>query len=212
MCRVDCAGCLGCTLIPLAVLGTLTNILLFFPGAGVIDNNVNLTEEVWYFGGILGCGVFMIFPALSLLSLKNSDCCAYDGQEDRGKKLKTFNSMMFSGIGSVGALYALIISVIAINRGPKCFVGNNTWEYPFRDGNYLKDKNLWNNCKEPTHIVPWNLTLFSIQLIISSIQMLLCGSHMVKSFSEIICGGCQCPVICGVDQIVSPSIPSPVEV
>ncbi|XP_074048835.1 transmembrane 4 L6 family member 4 [Macrotis lagotis] len=203
MCPEDCAKCLGATLIPLAILGTLTNILLFFPGADIMDNNINLTEEIWYFGGILGCGVLMIFPAVSLLSLKNSDCCAYYGQEDCGKKLKMFNAMIFAGIGIVGALYAFIISVVAINRGPKCFVGNNTWEYPFHDGNYLKDRDLWRSCKEPIYIVPWNLTLFSIQLIISSIQMLLCGIQVVKSLFEIICGGCRCCKICQI-SLLSP--------
>ncbi|XP_007502113.1 transmembrane 4 L6 family member 4 [Monodelphis domestica] len=191
MYHVNYAWCLGGSLIPLAVLGTLTNILLFFPGAEVMDNNVNLTEEVWYFGGILGCGVLMIFPAVSLLNLKNTAGCG--GQEDCGKKFTMFNSIIVSGIGLVGALYAFIISVVAINRGPKCFVGNDTWEYPFHDGNYLKDRDLWSNCKEPIHIVPWNLTLFSIQLIISSFQMLLCGIQLVKSILEIICEECQCP-------------------
>ncbi|XP_072474381.1 transmembrane 4 L6 family member 4-like [Notamacropus eugenii] len=197
MCSVNCAKCLGCTLIPLAVLGTLANILLFFPGSYKIDNNLNLSEEVWYFGGILGCGVLMIFPSVSLLNLKKSDCCANYDPEDCGKNLRMFNAMLFAGTGIVGALYALVISVVAINRGPKCFVGNNTWKYPFHNGNYLKDKHLWSICIEPINIVPWNLSLFSIQLIISSIQMLLCTIQVVKSFFTIICAKCRCPVICG---------------
>ncbi|XP_020835432.1 transmembrane 4 L6 family member 4 [Phascolarctos cinereus] len=182
---VDCAQCLGGTLIPLAALGTLANILLFFPGAYQIDNNLNLSEEVWYFGGILGCEVLMIFPSVSLLNLKKSDCCEFHGQEDCGKRLKIFSTIISAGTGIIGASYAFVISVVAINRGPKCFVGNNTWKYPFHNGNYLKDRDLWSSCLEPINIVPWNLSLFSTQLIISSIQMLLCSIHVVKSFFAI---------------------------
>lgn len=59
MCTGSCAKCLGGTLIPLAVFGLLANILLFFPGGKVIDDNDHLSDEVWYFGGILGSGVLV---------------------------------------------------------------------------------------------------------------------------------------------------------
>ncbi|XP_051846999.1 transmembrane 4 L6 family member 4 isoform X1 [Antechinus flavipes] len=205
MCHMTCARCVGGTLIPLAMSATLTNILLFFPGANKMDNNINLSEEVWYFGGILGSGVLMILPAVSLLNSKNIDCSAIYEQEDCGKKLKMLNTMMFLGTGIVGALYAFAISVVAIIRGPKCLVGNNTWEYPFHDGNYLKDIELWNNCKEPIHIVPWNLSFFSIQLIISGIQISLCGTYVAKICCGVSCKKCRCPKICRGPITVKPS-------
>lgn len=59
MCTGDCAKCLGVTLIPLAVLCTLANILLFFPGGKVVESNDHITDEVWYFGGIIGSGVLV---------------------------------------------------------------------------------------------------------------------------------------------------------
>lgn len=67
MCTGGCAKCLGGTLIPLAVFGLLANILLFFPGGKVVEDNSYLSEEVWYFGGIVGSGVLvsretLIFP------------------------------------------------------------------------------------------------------------------------------------------------------
>lgn len=58
MCCGGCAKCLGITLIPLAVLCTLANILLFFPG-GNVETSEHITDEVWYFGGILGSGVLV---------------------------------------------------------------------------------------------------------------------------------------------------------
>lgn len=64
MCTGGCAKCLGATLIPLSVFGFLANILLFFPGGKVIDNNDYLSDEVWFFGGILGSGVLVSRGAL----------------------------------------------------------------------------------------------------------------------------------------------------
>ncbi|XP_030897344.1 transmembrane 4 L6 family member 4 [Leptonychotes weddellii] len=86
MCSGGCAKCLGGTLIPLALFGFLANILLFFPGGKVIDDNDHLSDEVWFFGGILGNGVLMIFPALVFLGLKNNDCCGCCGNESCGKR------------------------------------------------------------------------------------------------------------------------------
>ena len=73
MCTGSCVKCLGGTLIPLSVFGLLANILLFFPGGKVIDNNDHLSDEVWYFGGILGSGVLvsketLLPPTIFILS------------------------------------------------------------------------------------------------------------------------------------------------
>lgn len=67
MCTGGCAKCLGGALIPLTVFGFLANILLFFPGGKVIDHNECLSEEVWFFGGILGSGVLVNRNALKSL-------------------------------------------------------------------------------------------------------------------------------------------------
>ncbi|KAI2531959.1 transmembrane 4 L six family member 4, partial [Homo sapiens] len=80
MCTGGCARCLGGTLIPLAFFGFLANILLFFPGGKVIDDNDHLSQEIWFFGGILGSGVLM------------------------------FTSTIFAVVGFLGAGYSFIIS------------------------------------------------------------------------------------------------------
>lgn len=72
MCTGGCARCLGGTLIPLAVFGLLANILLFFPGGKVVNDKSHLSDEVWYFGGILGSGVLvsretLTFPRRQIL-------------------------------------------------------------------------------------------------------------------------------------------------
>jgi len=59
MCSGNCAKCLGITLIPLAIICVLCNILLFFPGGKVADKSEDITNEVFFLGGILGSGVLV---------------------------------------------------------------------------------------------------------------------------------------------------------
>uniref|UniRef100_A0A8C8EAG9 Transmembrane 4 L six family member 4 n=1 Tax=Otus sunia TaxID=257818 RepID=A0A8C8EAG9_9STRI len=201
MCTGGCAKCLGSTLIPLAVLCTLANILLFFPGGKVVENNLHITDEVWYFGGILGSGVLMIFPALVFLGLKNNDCCGCCGNASCGKRFAMFSSIIFAAIGVLGAGYCFVLSAVALNRGPKCYTGTQ-WTYPFQDGNYLANHTLWSACQSPENIVPWNLTLFSLLLVMSGIQVVLCGIQVVNGLFGTICGDCKCCGCCGGDGTV----------
>lgn len=58
MCSGSFAKCLGITLIPLSIVCVLCNILLFFPSGKAVARE-HITEQVWYFGGILGSGVLV---------------------------------------------------------------------------------------------------------------------------------------------------------
>ncbi|XP_071609049.1 transmembrane 4 L6 family member 4 [Heliangelus exortis] len=196
MCTGGCAKCLGVTLIPLSVLCTLAHILLFFPGGKVIEDSNNITDEVWWFGGILGSGVLMIFPALVFLGLKNNDCCGCCGNESCGKRFAMFSSIIFAAVGVLGAGYCFVMSSVAINKGPKCQTGKE-WAYPFHDGDYLHNNTLWDTCKSPENIVPWHLSLFSLLLVMSGIQIVLCGIQVVNGLFGTICGDCQCCGCCG---------------
>lgn len=59
MCSGNFAKCLGITLLPLAIICVICNIMLFFPGGKVVEESSDITEEVFYFGGILGSGVLV---------------------------------------------------------------------------------------------------------------------------------------------------------
>ncbi|XP_027541292.1 transmembrane 4 L6 family member 4 [Neopelma chrysocephalum] len=201
MCTGGCAKCLGTVLIPLAVLCTLANILLFFPGGKVAQENAHITDEVWYFGGILGSGVLMIFPALVFLGLQNNDCCGCCGNQSCGKRFAMFSSIIFAAVGVVGAGYCFILSAVALNKGPKCNNGIS-WTYPFKDGDYLKDHSLWDKCLSPDNIVVWHLTLFSLLLVMSLIQGVLCGIQVVNGLFGTLCGDCKCCGCCGGDGTV----------
>ncbi|KAK6478644.1 transmembrane 4 L6 family member 4 [Huso huso] len=199
MCSGSFAKCLGITLIPLAILCTLANILLFFPGGKTVDNNENITDEVWYFGGLMGSGVLMIFPALVFLGLKNNDCCGCCGNESCGKRFAMFTSIIFAAVGLVGAGYSFIVSAIAIDRGPKCLTSEG-YNYPFDSGDYLSNSTLWEVCKGPGDIVTWHLTLFSMLLIMGAVQAVLCAVQIINGLIGTICGDC-CGC-CGGDRPV----------
>ncbi|KFP58389.1 Transmembrane 4 L6 family member 4, partial [Cariama cristata] len=107
-----------------------------------------------------------------------------------------FSSIIFAAIGVLGAGYCFVLSAVALNRGPKCYTGTE-WNYPFQDGNYLANHTLWNACQSPENIVPWNLTLFSLLLVMSGIQAVLCGIQVVNGLFGTICGDCKCCGCCG---------------
>ncbi|KAG8580840.1 hypothetical protein GDO81_007438 [Engystomops pustulosus] len=155
----------------------------------------------------------MIFPALVFLGMKNNDCCGCCGNESCGKRFAMFSSILFAAIGFVGAAYNFIISAVAINHGPICYLGKEAgkdiWDYPFSDGNYLGNKTLWERCKvyqingksefDTEVIITWNLTLFSILLIIGLVQGVLCAIQAINGLIGTICGDCKCCGCCGND-------------
>ncbi|XP_070765283.1 transmembrane 4 L6 family member 4 [Enoplosus armatus] len=192
MCSGSFAKCLGITLIPLAIVCVLCNILLFFPGGKSVDRD-QITDHVWYFGGILGSGVLMIFPALVFLGLKNNDCCGCCGNESCGRRFAMLSSILFAAVGVLGAGYSVIVSAVAINHGPECLVSNGThmsWTFPFSNGDYLSNTTAWSVCLEPVGVVSWHLSLFSVLLAMGLIQMALCAVQVVNGLLGFLCGDC----------------------
>lgn len=189
MCSGGFAKCLGICLIPLSIVCVLCNILLFFPGGNSVEKD-QITEQVWYFGGILGSGVLMIFPALVFLGLKNNDCCGCCGNESCGQSFAMLSSILFAAVGIAGAGYSVIVSSVAINRGPKCQINGTVWEHPFSNGDYLKNRTLWSQCEKPDGVVHWHLSLFSVLLVMGLIQMGLCAVQVVNGLLGALCGDC----------------------
>ncbi|XP_041647752.1 transmembrane 4 L6 family member 4 [Cheilinus undulatus] len=194
MCCGGFAKCLGISLMPLSFICVLCNILLFFPGGVAVESD-HITEQVWYFGGILGSGVLMIFPALVFFGLKNNDCCGCCGNESCGRRFAMLSSILFAAVGVMGAGYSVIVSSLAINQGPLCVTekgqGNNTlWGTPFSDGDYLRDRSLWHKCSDPKNVVPWHLSLFAILLVVGLIQIALCAVQVLNGLLGAICGDC----------------------
>lgn len=45
-----------------------------------------------------------------------------------------FGSIIFAAVGVLGAGYSVIVSGVAINHGPKCFINDVNVTYPFENG------------------------------------------------------------------------------
>lgn len=67
---------------------------------------------------------------------------------------------------------------------------------PHRD--YLSDEDLWSKCREPKNVISWNLTLFSILLIVAVMQMVVCAIQVVNGLLGTVCIDCQCCGCCRV--------------
>ncbi|XP_071342584.1 transmembrane 4 L6 family member 4 isoform X2 [Trachinotus anak] len=160
--------------------------------SGTSVANEHITVQVWYFGGILGSGVLMIFPTLVFLGLKNNDCCGCCGNGNCGRRFAMLSSILFAAVGVLGAGYSVIVSAVAINDGPLCETNSTLglWETPFSNGNYLFNTSFWSVCEKPDDIVSWHLSLFSVLLVMGIIQVALCAVQVVNGLLGALCGDC----------------------
>uniref|UniRef100_A0A7N4NZ75 Uncharacterized protein n=1 Tax=Sarcophilus harrisii TaxID=9305 RepID=A0A7N4NZ75_SARHA len=162
MCSTNCTHCLGATLLHMAILSMILNILLFFPAMQRVSID-KIPNEAWSFGGLLGSGVM------------------------------NGNVALFSCVGILGSSYGLFMALFAIYKGPKCFVGGDSWEYPFHKGNYLVDLNYWKDCISPPHIIPWHLSIFIVQVLVSSAQLAICICTVMSGLLGSIFTSEKCP-------------------
>ncbi|VTJ87449.1 Hypothetical predicted protein, partial [Marmota monax] len=88
-------------------------------------------------------------------------------------------SFSFSALGMLGAIYCLFVSAAGLRMGPKCSK-NAKWAYHLQEssGAYLSNHEYWNLCEKPPNVVPWNVTLFSLLMVASCLEILLCSIHL----------------------------------
>lgn len=65
-----------------------------------------------------------------------------------------------------------------------------TFFLPHR-GAYLLNHTLWGVCVEPPNIVYWNVTLFSLLVGASCLEIVLCGVQLVNATIGVFCGDCR---------------------
>lgn len=101
-------------------------------------------------------------------------------------------SVFSSAFGMVGAIYCLSVSGAGLQIGPKCSI-NGEWDYHFREtsGAYLRNGTQWNLCEEPPNVVLWNVTLFSVLVAASCLEIVLCGIQLVNATVGVFCGDCR---------------------
>uniref|UniRef100_A0A8C7E855 Transmembrane 4 L six family member 1 n=1 Tax=Nothoprocta perdicaria TaxID=30464 RepID=A0A8C7E855_NOTPE len=193
MCFGNCARCTGYKLLVLALLCIVANILLYFPnGETRFASEHHLSKYVECLHGILGGGFLVLLPAIVLIG-RHQVCCAGAGHEDCGKGCLMLSSVLAAFVGILGSGYCIIISALGLSQGPYCLttVGRN-WIYPFTEssGGYLLEYKKWSQCQEPQNIVQWNVTLFSILLVLGGIEFILCSIYIISAILRGICGLC----------------------
>ncbi|XP_020836571.1 transmembrane 4 L6 family member 1 [Phascolarctos cinereus] len=195
MCYGRCARCIGYSLVGLAVLCIVANILLYFPnGETKYASEDHLSRFVWFFSGIVGGGLLMLLPAFVFIGLEEEDCCGCCGHENCGKSCAMLSSVLAALVGIAGSGYCVIIAALGLAEGPRCLDRYGQWNYTFAptNGNYLTDPSQWSKCIEPKNIVQWNVTLFSILLALGAIEFILCLIQIINGILGGICGFC-CP-------------------
>ena len=195
MCFGKCARCIGYTLFIISILCIVANILLYFPnGETKYAKEGHLTTYVWYFLGIVGAGVLIWLPAGVFISLEHDDCCGCCGHKNCGKGCAMFSSILAAVIGLAGSAYCVIISAVALHRGPYCLDTSRQWTYYFTNtnGEYLINQSSWSDCIEPKNVVTWNVTLFAILLGLAGIEFILCLVQIINAFIGGICSCCGC--------------------
>ncbi|XP_036099603.1 transmembrane 4 L6 family member 1 [Molossus molossus] len=189
MCYGKCARCIGQSLVPLAILCIVANILLYFPnGETKYAREGHLSKFVWFFSGVVGGGFLIFLPAFVFIALEQDEW----GRDNCGKRCAMLSSVLAALIGIVGSGYCAIGAALGLATGPLCLDSSNQWNYTFLDtgGQYLLDRSTWSECIEPKHAVEWNVSLFSILLALSGLEFVLCLVQVINGMLGGMCGYC----------------------
>ncbi|XP_063775640.1 transmembrane 4 L6 family member 18 [Pseudophryne corroboree] len=171
---------------PLAVCSLVVNILLYFPNGDTTYAGSNqLTNYVWFFEGICFGGIMMIIVAAVLLLVDFYKCGTSFGARTKG--CSRLGSIGFALLGVLFSGYSLIISSLGLAQGPYCMTVTG-WSYPFTAGSYLVDYSTWSQCLEPPYVVEWNVILFSILIVLSSLQVIICLGKAILDVIAMLCG------------------------
>uniref|UniRef100_A0A8D0B6P7 Transmembrane 4 L six family member 1 n=1 Tax=Salvator merianae TaxID=96440 RepID=A0A8D0B6P7_SALMN len=200
MCLGRCAKYTGYKLLVLAVLCIVANILLYFPnGETKYASHNYLSRYVGCLHGIIGGGILVLVPACVFIGLEHYHFPGCPVHEQYSRNCALLTSVLAACVGIFGAAYCFIISILALAHGPYCYsVHDHGWCYPFSDtsGGYLLKHSSWSDCQEPRDIVKWNVTLFSILLILSGIELIICTIQAING-----CIGGAWAICCGHGEV-----------
>ncbi|XP_037348970.1 transmembrane 4 L6 family member 5 [Talpa occidentalis] len=189
MCTGKCARFLGLCLIPLSLISIISNALLLAPNGETTWTN-NLSKQVWYMAGFIGGGLMVFCPGIAAVRAGGKGCC---GAGCCGNRCRMLRSVFSSAFGILGAIYCLSVSGTALRMGPQCLTDDDKWKYPFEntEGSYLVNRTMWSWCVKPPNVVHWNVTLFSILVAVSCLEIVLCGVQLVNAAIGVFCGDCR---------------------
>ncbi|XP_075062472.1 transmembrane 4 L6 family member 5 [Mixophyes fleayi] len=194
MCTGKCSRFVGLSLLPMAFICIIANLLLMFPNGQTIWID-HIALQVWLMGGVLGSGLFMLCPSCNAIRAGGKGCC---GEGCCGNRCRMLRSTISSIFGGLGSFYCVVVSGTALNDGPQCNLNeisgkDSKWGYHFKGLNesYLTNHTAWDMCKQPPNIALWHIVLFSILLGIGAIQFVLCATQFINSLIGIMCGDCR---------------------
>lgn len=55
----------------------------------------------------------------------------------------------------------------------------------------MLNRTQWDVCEQPPGVVYWNVTLFSLLVAVSCLEILLCGVQVVNATMGVFCGDCR---------------------
>ncbi|NWT05368.1 T4S1 protein, partial [Mionectes macconnelli] len=201
MCVGKCSRIVGPCLLALGTLSMAASILLLFPGGaskylleGHISRHAVAVPGVW--GGGIPQLCFGAHLTSSIPSAPRPRCSP-----------QAFISTVLSKLAFLGAAACFVLSGVGLTNGPLCFynasehsLGHGAlWGYPFPDAagqgpdarTYLYDQHTWSICLEPEGIVVWNVTLFSVLLLVSVAEMVLSFLQILNGCLGCLCGLCE---------------------
>ncbi|XP_029026973.1 transmembrane 4 L6 family member 1-like isoform X2 [Betta splendens] len=190
MCVSRCLRCVGVSLVSTAIICSLANILLLFPGLSsrfLLDRHV--TSEATWATGVWGSGLLVLLGARSFVqSSKTRGCCAFRSQ--------MLCQVLYSCVSLLGAFICGVVSANGLANGPLCLYNSThgqTWGVPLKpspgEWSYLYNRTLWSTvCLEPQNVVQWNMVLFSVMGSVSGLQVLLCVANVLNSLLGMILG------------------------
>ncbi|XP_029282811.1 transmembrane 4 L6 family member 5 [Cottoperca gobio] len=194
MCVSRCLRCVSVSLVPMAIVCMLSNILLLLPELKIhflLEGHV--TREATWAPGLWGSGFLVLLAARAFLrSSRTSGCCAFRRQ--------MLVQVVYSCVCLLAAGFCCLVSATALSQGPLCLYNTTstlTWGVPLqplpdRHAGYLYNRTLWSAvCLQPRAVVQWNVVLFSVMGVASGLQSLLCGANILNAVLGLILGqGC----------------------
>nr|XP_004572606.1 transmembrane 4 L6 family member 5 [Maylandia zebra] len=191
MCVSRCLRCVGVSLVPMAIVCILCNILLLVPELKIqflLDGHV--TREATWATGLWGSGFLVLLGARAFVqSSRTRGCCAFRSQ--------MLCQLLYSCLCLLSAASCSLVSATGLSQGPLCLYNDSsgpTWGVPLqplpgRHSGYLFNRTLWYGvCLEPSSVVQWNLVLFSVMGTVSGLQTVLCGANILNSILGLILG------------------------
>uniref|UniRef100_A0A3Q2ZSI6 Si:dkey-83h2.3 n=1 Tax=Kryptolebias marmoratus TaxID=37003 RepID=A0A3Q2ZSI6_KRYMA len=167
MCVSRYLRCVGVSLVPMAIVCMLCNILLLLPELDIhflLEGHV--TKEATWATGLWGSGFLMLCQVL------------------------------YSCVGLLAAFICFLVSGTGLVNGPLCQYNSPsgpTWGAPLGHSGYLYNRTMWSGvCMKPESVVQWNVVLFAVMGTISALQVLLCGLNVLNSMMGLILGQGSC--------------------